>query len=174
MAKSELKVGAEIEFITPGEQEKQLQRFFKLFEDLMRGQEGETISRSSGSFLTDASGGTSSLAQGGHSVYRVPVGYDAYLTRLSVDFEGSNASSPTTCDLRIVADQNTPAGLRSLADQVPNVFNNSKSHAPLFRGGQEIVVCLTGGPATTAIYCTAQVILTPRKHIAADILDTES
>ena len=171
MAKSQLKVGAEIEFITPDEQARQLKDMQSFFTKLMKGQEAETISRSSGPFTTDATGGTSTLAGGGGKVFRVPVGYDAYLTRLSVDFEGSTAASPTTCDLRVVADQNTPAGLRSLANQVPNVFTNSKSHAPIFRGGQEVVVCLTGGPATTMIYCTVQVILTPRKHIAADILD---
>ena len=171
MAEAEFRVGAKINFLSPEEHAAHLSRFYKQFEALMRGQEGETIVRSVTPFKTDATGGTSTLPYGGGEAYRVPNGYDAFLTRLSVDYEGSNAASLVSCDLRVVADQNTPASLRSIANVVPNVFENGRSHAPMFRGGQVIVICMAGGPASTSIYCTAQVLLTPRRHISADVLD---
>lgn len=163
-------VGAEFDFLTADELDSKMKAMSSRFDKSLRDQAGETISRSSGSFVTDATGGTSTLARGGASVYSVPAGYDAYVTRLSVDYEGSNAASLVSCDLRIVADQNTPSALRSIASAVPNVFAEGKSHAPLFRGGQHVVICITGGPATTTFYCTAQVLLVKRHHIDADIL----
>ena len=168
--KVQLKAGAELDMLSAGEFSQGTKELANRFREIMRETEGETISRSAGPFSTDATGGTSTLANGGGHVYRVPTGYDAYLTRLSVDFEGSSAASPTSCDLRIVADQDTPAALRAIFNSVPAVYEASKSHAPLFRGGQEVVVCLIGGPASTSIYCTAQVLLTPRKAIHPDIL----
>jgi hypothetical protein len=141
-----------------------------LFREIMRGAEGETIRRSSAPFLTDASGNTAYLPRGGGGVYKVPVGFDAFLTRISIDYQGSNATTPAPCDLRIVADQNSPASLVAIFTQVPAVYSVGKSDAPLFRGGQEVVVCLTGGPVTTQIYCTVQVVLTPRKQNAPDAL----
>lgn len=168
--KAKFQAGAEIDFVSPEEQAAQLVKLQHFFRDMMRGQEGETISRSAAPFLTDGSGNTSGLPDGGGGVYRVPVGYDAFLTRLSVDYEGSSAKSPTSCDVRIVADQNTPAALRAVNNTIPTVYEASKSHAPLFRGGQIVVVSITGGPATTEIYCTVQVILTQRRAIHADAL----
>ncbi len=166
-----LKVGAEIGWITPEDLAQSNSEMKSFFEKLMRGEAGETIVRAAGSFLTDASGNTSSLAAGGGGVYDVPVGFDAFLTRLSVDYEGSNANTPVACDLRICADQVTPAALRALFKSVPAVYEASKSHAPMFRGGQRVVVALGGGPATTALYVNVQVILTPRRQpiTAADL-----
>jgi len=169
MAKTQFKLGAEIDFLTNDELGNRLDHLQNFFQDLVRGQEGETDVRSAAPFMTDSTGGTSTLAAGGGVVYRVPVGWDGLLTRLSVDYEGSNAASPALCDLRVVADQNTPAALRAVFTSVPAVYEEGKSSAPLFRGGQAIVVCLKGGPDSTAIYCTAQVILTPRKALTVDV-----
>jgi len=170
MAKFTLKAGGEVDFLTDEELGARLDGLRDYFAELVAGQEGETITRSADPFKTDGSGNTAYLADGGGRVYRVPVGFDAFMVRLSVDFEGSNAASPVSCDLRVVADQNTPAGLRSIANLVPNVFGESRSHAPLFRGGQAVVVCITGGPTSTSIYCTAQVLLTRRKALSSDTL----
>jgi hypothetical protein len=170
MAKVLLKAGAEVDFLSEEEYIKQCKENRDFFEKMQKGAIGETITRSAGGYTTDASGGTSAGPYGGFGVYRVPVGFDAFLTRLSVDYEGSSAKSPTSCDVRIVADQNTPAALRAVNNTLPTVYEASKSHAPLFRGGQLVVVSITGGPATTTIYVSLQVILTPRKHISADIL----
>ncbi len=166
-----MSAGAMLDFITPEEQAAQLVELKDFFRRLTREQEGETIVRSAAPFNTDGSGNTASLPRGGSSVYRVPIGFDAYLSRLTVDYEGSSAASPQSCDVRIVADQDTPAALRAINNTVPTVYEASKSHAPLFRGGQEVVVALIAGPVSTAIYVTVQVILTPRKHLSADILE---
>ncbi len=168
MAKSLFKVGAEIDFLTSDELSDRLDRAEQYFRDILQAQEGETIVRSAGSFKTDATGGTSTLGYGGADVYRVPEGFDAFLLRLSVDYEGSNAASPVSCDIRICADQNTPAALRAIYNVVPAVFDASRSHAPLFRGGQRVVVSITGGPATTTFYPTVQVLLTRRKALSSD------
>ena len=172
MAKFQLKAGAEVDFLTDEELGQRLDDLQAFFRDLTRGQEGETITRTGGPFKTDGSGDTAYLPRGGGGIYEVPVGFAAFLTRLSVDYEGSSAASPQTCDLRVVADQNTPSALRTIADVVPNVFDASKSHAPLFRGGQVVVVCLTGGPVSTSIYCTVQVVLTPTKALGTDTLSS--
>ena len=165
-----MKMGAEFDFLNADELDAKMKKLHSRFDKSLREQAGDTVTRSSAPFVTDATGGTSTLPRGGASVYTVPAGYDAVVTRLSVDYEGSNAASLVSCDLRIVADQNTPSALRSIASAVPNVFAEGKSHAPLFRGGQHVVVSITGGPATTTFYCTVQVLLTPRRHIDADIL----
>jgi hypothetical protein len=172
MGKVQFKAGAEFDILSGDELKRENEKMRSFFEELTRGQEAETITRAAGPFTTDATGGTSTLARGGSSVYRVPVGYDAFLTRISIDFEGSNASAPTSCDVRICADQVTPAALRLINNQVPSIWDGSKSHAPLFRGGQEVVVALIGGPASTSIYCTVQVVLTKRvRRVTADDLD---
>ena len=171
MAHVTMKAGATFDVLTPEEHRQRLERVMSDFQDWQRQSEGETITRSAGPFLTDATGGTSTLARGGGAVYRVPTGYDGILTRLSVDYEGSNASSTVSCDLRVVADFNSPAALRAIYNAVPAVYEASKSHAALFRGGQEIVVSLTGGPHSTAMYVTVQVLLVKRTHLSADVLD---
>ncbi len=171
MAHVTMKAGATFDLLSPQEHKEQLEKVVNDFEAWQRQAEGETITRSAGPFLTDSTGGTSTLPSGGGKVFHVPVGYDAFLTRLSVDYEGSTAASPLTCDLRVVADQNTPAALRSIINQIPNVFAEGKSHAPLFRGGQEVVVCLQAGPVSTSIYCTVQVLLTKRKFTHLDTLE---
>lgn len=164
-------VGAEFDFLTSAELKDELAKVHDKFAQELREQSGETIVKAASSFTTDSTGGTSAFASGGQQIYRVPVGYNAYLTRLSVDYEGSNASSTVSCDLRVVADFNSPAALRAIYNAVPAVYEASKSHAALFRGGQEIVVSLTGGPHSTAMYVTVQVLLVKRTHLSADVLD---
>jgi hypothetical protein len=168
-----LKAGANIELLTRDELASELTKVSNAFEALTREQEGETISRAAGSFKTDPSGNTAYMGPGGGVAYTVPAGFDAYLLRLTVDYEGSTAVTPQTCDVRIVADQNTPAGLRAIYNQVPAIFHASRSHAPLFRGGQRIVVCLIGGPVSTNIYPTVQVLLTRRKAVKTDTVDSQ-
>lgn len=159
MAKFFLKAGAEVDFLSGEEFDERIGAMQDFFLDLVRGQEGETISRSAGAFLTDATGGTSALGYGGADVYRVPTGFNAFLLRLSLDYSGSNASIPVSCDVRICADQNTPGALRALNNQLPSVFHASRSYAPLFRSGQRVVVSITGGPVSTHISPTVQVLL---------------
>ena len=149
---------------------KHLRRMLTDYKDWERQVEGETLIRAGNSFVTNSAGTTAGPENGGYGVFRVPAGFDAFLTRLTIDYEGSSAASPSTCDLRICADVNTPAALRSIANQVPNVFAESKSHAPMFRGGQLVVVSITGGPASTTFYPTVQVLMTQRKHTMADAL----
>jgi hypothetical protein len=53
------------------------------------------------------------------------------------------------------------------------VYTASRSHAPLFRAGQRIVIGIQGGPASTLIYPTVQVLLVPNKHrLRHDTLET--
>jgi len=170
MAKVALRAGAEIDFLNSEEMATHLKDLKDYFSKMTREEQGDTIVRAGPTFSTDANGNTSSLPAGGGVVFQVPVGYDAYIVRLSVDFEASNASSPTGCDLRVCADQNTPAALRSIAAVVPNVFSSGRSHAPLFRGGQNVVVAITGGPATTVMYCTVQALLIKRRTVDLDVL----
>jgi hypothetical protein len=155
MAKVKLTAGAEVDLLSPKEHEAHLGHL----EKAMREMAGTVDTQSAVPFSTDATGGTATLSAGGGVVYHVPAGYHAYMTRLSVDYEGSTAKTPVSCDLRVCADQVTPAALRSIAAMVPNVFSESRSHAPLFRPGQQIVVALQSGPATTMLYCTVQVLL---------------
>jgi hypothetical protein len=172
MAEVELRAGAHLEFLTKDELADEVSHLKSFFTQLTREQEGETILRAVAPFSTDASGSTAALAAGGGVAYLVPVGFDAFLLRLTIDYEGSNASTPQSCDVRVVADQNTPAGLRALNNSVPTVFSAGRGHAPIFRGGQRVVVCLTGGPVSTNIYCTVQVLLTRRRTIDTDTLES--
>ena len=171
MAKYALRAGAEIDLLTADELDTTLKKHLANFQADEREQVGETLVKSGTTFVTDASGNTSSLARGGGSCYSVPVGYDAFLTRFMVDYEGSNASATVSCDIRVVADQNTPSALRAIYNAVPSVYEASKSHAPLFRGGQHVVICITGGPHTTTMYATVQVLLVKRRPLHYDILD---
>lgn len=165
-----MKAGAEIDFLSPEELHGELDKFKKDFIEHLRADLGLTVTRSGPTFATDAAGDTTSLPSGGGVVYTVPIGYDAFMTRLSVDYETSDAATPATCDVRVCADQVTPAALRAINNQVPTVYEASKSHAPLFRGGQNIVVAVESGPVSTTFYCTVQVILVPRRHVAADVM----
>jgi hypothetical protein len=173
VAKVTLKAGAELDLMSSDEHRQHLDRLKSDLLDWMRQTEGETLTRTGTTFVTNSSGTTAGPENGGYGIYRVPVGYDAFLTRCSVDYEGSDAADTVSCDLRISADNNTPAALRSLASVVPNVFAEGRSHAPLFRGGQLVVVSITGGPASTTFYCTVQVLLTKRKYTSADVLEGE-
>ena len=170
MPRVKMAMGAEFDFLNKDELDKANHESFKKYANLLREEAGQTVTRSGDTFVTNSAGSTSGLPRGGGVVYLVPVGYDAILTRCSVDYEGSNASATVSCDVRIVADQNTPAGLRSIASAVPNVFAEGKSHAPIFRGGQAVVVCITGGPASTTFYPTVQVLLIKRRHTNHDTL----
>lgn len=164
MAKVTLRANATCDIASDEELCRRFDDFKEFFRNEVLAQEGETVVRAANSVTTDASGNATIPA------YTVPVGYDAYLTRLTVDFAGSTFKTVVSCDARIVADVNTPAALRAGNGSVPWVYEASKSHAPLFRGGQTATVILTGAGTTTLIYCHVQVILTPRHATRADAL----
>lgn len=170
MAKCTLKAGAQLDILSADEMAAQVDRIVQVYRDMELARDGETVRHTGSSFKTDGTGGTSSGPYGGYGVYRVPAGYNALLTRLSVDYEGSDAASLVTCDVRICANQNTPSALRSIANALPNVFDASKSHAPLFVAGELVVVSITGGPASTTMYVSLQVNLTKRLAIGSDTL----
>lgn len=169
MAKAQFKVGADIDFLTEEELGRRLDKMADTFQSLMLSQEGETFTRAQ-TFLTDSTGGTASFDQGAAQIYRVPTGYNAYLLRAAIDYEGSNVTSPTSCDVRIVADANTPSSLRALNNSVPAVFSASRNHAPIFRGGQRIGIAMTGGPHSTQIYVAIQILLTGLVPVKSDTL----
>lgn len=164
-----LKAGAQVDFLSPEEFEDRFKAGLDAYRNLVRQEEGETMVRQGPTFVTDATGGTSTLGGGGGVIWQIPVGFDFFVTRLTVDYEGSTDKTPTSCDVRLCADQNTPASLRVLGAQVPFVYEGSKSHAPMFRGGQSLLVALTSGPATTTIYCGVQGVLTQRRYVPFDI-----
>jgi hypothetical protein len=169
--KSVLRAGATIDLLTPEEHKRDLERVVADFEQHMRDFEGETIIHSS-AFTVDASGGTSTGPYNGYGVYRVPVGFDAFLTRIAFDFAGSSAKSTVSVDVRVCADQNTPSTLRAIYNVVPAVFEASKSHAPYFGGGSVIVVSMQGMTANTEMYVNTQLILTRRASLHRDILSS--
>jgi hypothetical protein len=172
MALAKLSAGASLDILSGEEHKRHLSAFQRDIERTLSERDGTTEVRSGAPFLTDGSGNTSSLPDGGGQVYRVPTGFDAFLLRLSLDYETSNPGSPVTCGVRICADAVTPAALRGLTNALPNVYSASRSHAPLFRGGQRIIVGIQGGPATTLIYPTVQVLLVPnRHHVRHDTLE---
>jgi|ERR1700722_2398200 len=164
MAHVKLGAGAEFDILSSQEHKAHTESLRHELQRFLREREGTTEVRSGAPFLTDASGNTSSLSDGGGGVYRVPTDSDAYLLRLSLDYETSNPNAPVSCGVRICADAVTPAALRALTNELPNVYSASKSHAPLFRAGQRIVVGIQGGPASTSIYPTVQVLLVPNSH----------
>lgn len=164
MALVHLKAGAELDLLSGEEHRKHLTALQGEIMRALAERDGTTEVRSGAPFLTDASGNTSSLPDGGGGVYRVPTGFDASLLRLSLDYETSNPNAPVSCGVKVCADAVTPAALRALTNELPNVYSASRSHAPVFRGGQRIVVGIQGGPATTNIYPTVQVLLVPNRH----------
>lgn len=174
MAKFLLKAGAEVDFLTEDEFSRRMTKFEGLFKALIEGQEGHTINSNGHSVKTDATGGTSTLPDGVKEVYRVPVGYDAFMTRFSIDYEGSNAASPVSCDIRVVAGSNTPSALRAIYNVVPAVYESSRSHAALFHQGENIGVSLTGGPASTTLYVSLQIVLVRNHPVDVDVLTTDN
>jgi hypothetical protein len=172
MANVQLRAGANIDILSPKEHKEQLQKVVADFEAHMQQVEGETIIHSS-SFPVDGSGGTSTGPYNGYGVYRVPVGFDAFLTRIAFDFEGSSAKSTVSVDVRVCADQNTPSALRAIYNVVPAVFEASKSHAPYFGGGSVIVVSMQGMTASTTMYVNTQLILTRRLALDHDVLHSD-
>jgi len=164
MAHVRLGAGAEFDILSSAEHKAHMDRLRAELLGYLDERDGTTEIRASGSFLTDSSGNTSSMTDGGASIYRVPTDSNAFLLRLSLDYETSNPDAPFACGVRVCADAVTPAALRALTSALPNVYSASRSHAPLFRAGSRIIVGIQGGPATTSIYATVQVLLVPNKH----------
>lgn len=165
MAGFELKAGAHLTLLSSEEMHKEVDRLADLFDELLRGQEGETIVRSAAPFKTTSAG------KGTGKAFRVPAGYNALLTRLVLTWPGASAKTGgTKCTVIVAATTATAASsARAINTSLPSVYEASKSHAPLFRGGQQIAVGVTTGPATQTIFPTVQVILLKRRTVQADI-----
>lgn len=170
MAKTILRANAHVDILNADELRSVLaeaareERAKKLEED------GEILIVSAPSFKTDASGNTAYLGDGAGLAFTCPAGFDVWLNRMSIDYEGSVSTSSQACDVRIVADAVTPAALRWIGTSIPNVADFSTSHAPLFRAGSRILVALQSGPVSKPIYCTSQVRLVARKPVRPDVL----
>lgn len=164
MAGFELKAGAHLTILSSEEMHKEVDRLGDLFSEILRQEEGETVVRSAPPFKTTSSG------KGTGDVFRVPVGYDAFMTRLVVTWPTAVAKTGgTACTLLVCADSVSAASTRAVNNTVPSVFDASRSHAPLFRGGQRIVVSLVTGPHTKTVFCSVQVVLVKRRTAAVDV-----
>jgi len=172
MAHVKLGAGAEFDILSSPEHKAHMESLRQELCNYLEEKDGTTEVRAASPFLTDASGNTSSLPEGGGVAYHTPTGFHAYLLRLSLDYETSNPDAPVSCGIKICADAVTPAALRALTNALPNVYSASRSHAPMFRSGQRIIVGVQGGPATTSIYPTAQVLLVRnRPNVHHDTLE---
>lgn len=160
----ELKAGAYLDFVSPNELRDELTRMTGVVQDLIRQEAGETVFVSAPPFATNATG------KGSGTVYRIPAGYEGYLTRLVVTWP--TAKTGTACTLLVCADSVSAASTRAINDTAPSVLTDSRSHAALFRGGQAVIVSLATGPHTTTIFCSAQVVLVKLKTAGADVMDT--
>lgn len=133
---------------------------------MLRAQEGETLVILAPPFKTTTAG------KGSGTVWNVPTGFTAFLLRASVDYNGSSAKTGGhKCDVRICADSIAASNLRAVASVLPNVYEAGRSHAPLFRGGQGVVVQVqTTGPHTTTIFVTLQVLIVKRQTAHLDVV----
>jgi hypothetical protein len=165
VAKVQLKAGAQVDFLTSDEAKAAMDTMRQDLLDYFEDKGGDTQVIAPSSFTLDGSGDTAGadFQDGGYPVYEVSQGFRCYLLRLQIDYEGSNAADLVTCDVRIVADANTPSSLRALNNTLPTAYDSSRSHAALFQGGQKILVSVTGGPESTELYVSGQVLLVPIK-----------
>lgn len=149
-----LKAGGEVDLLTDDELGRRLDGFHAKLTRYLDEREGSTLRQVALPILLDGSG------DGSGTVFTVPVGFTAWMHRLTVDYPGSNAAAPKSCDVRIFGSGAAPSSLRDLYGSLPAVFTASNERvAPMFRGGDLIVVQVTGGPASTSIYCSVQVHL---------------
>lgn len=163
----ELKAGAYVDFISPNEMREELGRLAGLVQDMLRQEAGETVTFSAVPFLTSSAG------KGSGTVYRIPAGFEGYLTRLIVTWPTASAKTGgTKCTLLICADAISASTTRAINTLAPSAFTASRSHAPLFRGGQQIIVSLTTGPHTKTIFCSGQVVLVKLKTTHSDTLES--
>jgi hypothetical protein len=171
MAHVRLKAGTEFDILSSEEHLAHVQRLRDEISRFFLERDGTIDTHAAPSFLTDAGGNTVSLPGGGGKVYTVRAGFHGYLVRLSIDYEGSNPSAPQNAGVKVCADQVSPGSLRAVTNVIPNVFSESRTHAPVFRPGQSVVVGLQGGPASTAIYCVTQMLLVPTSALlGTDVL----
>lgn len=166
MAGVELKAGAYLDFVSPKEMHEELTRLQGFVQDLLRQEAGETVVVLADPFLTNATG------KGQGTVYRIPAGYEGYVTRLVVTWPTATAKTGTACTLLVCSDSVSASSTRAINNTVPSVFDASRSHAPLFHGGQAIVVSLKTGPHTQTIFCSAQIILVRRQDAGVDVMET--
>ena len=155
MAKTEIRNGAQIDTLNAEEAKVLLRGHLQGVTGWFEEREGTVRVVTAEPITTDNTG------KGSGNVYHVAQGFRCYLLRLAVDFFGSSAASPVTCDVRISADEVNPASTVSINNSLPSVFTESKSHAPLFQPGQRIVVSTISGPTSTQLFCRLQVLLVP-------------
>jgi hypothetical protein len=157
MARVKLEAGAEFDILSGEEYKKQSERLLQSVQGLLSARDGSWEVREGQTGTTSGSGNAVI------NVHRVPQGSELRLHRLSVDYEGSNASTPVTCDLRLCRDLVTPSGLIDLYNIVPAVVDYGFHQGPIFREGQIIVISVTGGPASTQLSVGIQFHLRPTK-----------
>lgn len=168
MAEVELRAGAHLEFVTPKELAAENDRLADRFAEIVREEAGDTIVRSAPPFKTNASGTGSGV------VYQVPSGFTAFVTRVIVTWPTASAKTGgTAATVLVCADAVSASTTRSINNTIPSVFEASQSHAPVFRGGQSVVVSVTAGPHTKTIFCTVQAVLVKRRPIKSDVLEPE-
>lgn len=168
MADFELRAGAHLTLLTSKEFASEMDRVTLAVADVLRQEAGETVIDQGLPFKTNSAG------NGSGAVFRVPAGYDCYATRVVVDWPTASAKTGgTACTVRICADTVTAATTRAINNTIPSVYEASRSHAPLFRGGQLIVVGVSGGPHTQTLFCSVQVILAKRRPLVTDTLEPE-
>lgn len=183
MAKVLLRAGAEVDFLTDEEMKKHTEHLANRFEAIVRGEEEETFTRACEPIAVTNSGGGAPFQDNNGVLYRVPVGYDAYLTRLAVALTTRYFSTPPGTVLAftsVYADEINPANMRIpiKTASMPVLYEASRSHAPLFRGGQRIILrvqrIVVAATLPQMIFPNIQVLLTKRKAIRHDTLDPEA
>lgn len=184
MAKSRFSAGAEIDFLSPDEFDRGLHRFRSDVMAYNAEREGTIRVFRAASFTTDANGNAvSGPYNGGYSIFQPPEGYLAYLVRVVVDTpqsltvaeEGAAdyVSATVFAYMNNVDPSNTIFGTGCGATTLPFTWEASRSHAPVVRQGERVVMCLTvlasvisssTTPLTsTAVYPSVQVVLVPVK-----------
>jgi hypothetical protein len=168
MAKVRFQAGAEMDYLSTEEHAKHLNKMAEAVLGNLRDRDGEYEQISPAQITLDGSG------NGSGAVALIRPGFRAWLTRLVLDYPSSSfkTASVVAANVRVTADTtDTPAQLRIGIPQLPYVWEASKSHAPFWQAGQRISVFVYGGPTTTTLTVTGQIILIPvDRRVPRDIL----
>lgn len=155
MAHFKLAAGADLEMLTDDELGRRLDKLESGLQKYIAAREGKIQRSVALPFTLNASGDGNGL------VYSVPTGFHGFLHRITLDYPGSNASTPQSCDVRIMGDDfNTPTSFREIINQLPNVYScGNRFECPYFGPGETIHVVIVGGPASVQVYSQVQVEL---------------
>lgn len=150
VARFELKAGAQVDLLTDEELGRQLDRWQRGLEQYLHERQGTIRVFTGAQVPTDSNGNAITGPDGGgYGVYRVPEGFVAYLVRLvatSPTIEAQVTNPSINGVLYFYADQATPSSFRGWdpSGSFPVQYESSRSHAPMFRGGQKLVVTIRG------------------------------